>query len=88
MKLFLQSSVYKFILKDAEAEKNISGVENFPFFIKLFWFSLSTIRGVNLKKKENRNDAFQQLVKGDKIWPLYVQLSIFFLFYWPHLGLN
>ena len=25
---------------------------------------------------------------GEKIWPLYEQLSIFFLFYWPHLGLN
>ena len=38
--------------------------------------------------KENRNDAFFQLGIGDKIWPQYEQLSIFFLFYWPHLGLD
>ena len=37
--------------------------------------------------QENRNEAFLQLAIGDQIWPLYEQLSIFFLFYWPHLDL-
>ena len=43
-------------------------------------------RGVDVRK-ENRNDTFLQLAIGVKIWTLCEQLSIFFLFYWPHLGL-
>ena len=36
-------------------------------------------------KKENRSDAFLQLAVGDVMWPLYEQLSIFFLLAtsWP-----
>ena len=29
-----------------------------------------------------------QLAIGDEIWPLYEEVSIFFFFYWPHLGVN
>ena len=39
-------------------------------------------------KYENPNGTFLQLAIEDEIWPQYEQASIFFLFYWPHLGVN
>ena len=39
-----------------------------------------------LISKENRNDGLPQLALGGDIRPLYDQLPIIFLFYWPHLG--
>ena len=44
-------------------------------------------KGVDVDKRTATN-AFLQLSIRYKIWPLYEQLFIFFLFYWPHLGLN
>ena len=45
-------------------------------------------RGVDVNKRTVRG-KFLQLVIGDKICHYMIeQLSIFFLLYWPHLGLN
>ena len=48
-------------------------------------YLLGIARGVDVNM---RTDSMLRLIIGDKIWPQYEQLSIFFLFFWPHLGLN
>ena len=53
-------------------------------------FDLSAVgifRGVDVYKRTVTTHSYS-LPIGYKNWPLYDQLSIFFLFYWPHLALN
>ena len=55
-------------------------------FGKLILFEVMIcLRGLDFNKRTVTTHSHRI---GNKIWPLYEQLSIFFHFYWPHLGLN
>ena len=51
-------------------------------------WKLECAREVDVNKRTVTTHSCSLLYIGDNIWPLYGQLSMFYLFYWPHLSLN
>ena len=66
----------------AEKRKNLAIAEQ----LKVLVYEFVLIRGVDVNKRTATTHSCSLLL-GDKIWPLYEQLSIFLIFYWPHLGI-